>query len=423
MAEWLRPTLLAALLATCTGPVLSDPARADPAGADPALPDTSAVRAALDAHPAVTAAQSRVDAAAAEAAALARGTHEFTLATGYTSRSVDREGRYSEYDATLSRAIRLPGKAARDRAIGRFGMEAARNRAEDARHQVAIQLAESWWDWIAAAAEAQVDRQAVANYQRMLAAVNRRVALRDAAQLEGDQARAALGIAELAAETSAGRVGVARARLAARFPGLALPDDPPPLPAPDVAEGEIARLGGNVFAHSHEVAASLAEASRSDAVADRTRRDRFADPTLGVRLFSERGGAERGAGLVLTLPLGGGYRSALADRAAAEAQVAHADLAAARAGVAETAAADMAEARFRQEAWRRARAGLDAQVAALAKLRRGQAAGEIGLADVLLGERQAHDGFRAEALARAEALRALTRLRIDSHDLWIGEDP
>jgi antirestriction protein len=83
---------------------------------------------------------------------------------------------------------------------------------------------------------------------------------------------------------------------------------------------------------------------------------------------------------------------------------------------------DEAEARFRLAAWQRAREGLDAQVAALGKLRLGYRSGEIDLADELLGERQVHDAFRAEAQARTEAMRALTRMRIDSHELWIGEE-
>jgi hypothetical protein len=40
---------------------------------------------------------------------------------------------------------------------------------------------------------------------------------------------------------------------------------------------------------------------------------------------------------------------------------------------------------------------------------------------VLLGERLTHAAFRTEALARTEAHRAINRLRIDSHNLWISE--
>lgn len=389
--------------------------------AEPGLPDPLQVAAALDAHPSVLAAEARTSVAGAEADALRRGPHEFTLSASYMRRSVDREGRFDEYDATLSRAVRLPGKARLDREIGAAGIEAAKNRAEDARHQAALLLAQGWWDWLGAAEEARVDRQAVENYSRMLAATRRRVAVRDGAQLEADQAEGALGAARIAAEQSAGREAVARARLTAQFPGLALPDAAPDVPRPDVPEGGLDPLGAKIIARSHEIAAAEADALKSATTAERARRDRIADPSLGMRLFSERNGAERGAGLVLSMPLGGGHRRALADRAEAEAGAARAEAQAARFAVNEMASTDLAEARFRTAAWSRAREGLNAQVAALMKLRLGQSAGEIGLADVLLGERQVHDAFRSEAIARAEAMRALTRIRIDAHELWITE--
>lgn len=58
---------------------------------------------------------------------------------------------------------------------------------------------------------------------------------------------------------------------------------------------------------------------------------------------------------------------------------------------------------------------------ALAKLRRGQELGEIDLADLLLGERMVHDAVRIEAQARADAMRAITRPRIDAHELWLAD--
>lgn len=389
--------------------------------AEPGLPDLAAVQAALDAHPSVIAAEARTSAARAEARALARGPHEFNLSTGYVSRSVDREGQFDEYDAVLSRALRLPGKARLDRQIGEHGIVAATNKAEDARHQAALLLAQYWWDWLGASEEAKVDRQAIDNYAAMLTAVRRRVAMRDAAQLEADQAEAALASARLAAELSAGRADVARTRLSTAFPGLQLPEEAPPVPSPVLPESGVASFGPKIIERSHEIAAAVADADKWAARAERTRQDRLADPSLGVRVFSERGGEERGAGVILSMPLGGGHRRALADQAAAEASAARAEVVAATQVVKEMAAADMAEARYRFEAWSRAREGLTAQMAALSKLRRGQRAGEIDLADVLYGERQVHDAFRAEASARTEAMHALTRLRIDSHELWISE--
>ena len=387
----------------------------------PGLPATADVLTALDAHPSVQAARARTEAARAQARALARGSQEVTFQGSYINRSVTREGAYNEFDAQLMRPFRLPGKARLDKEIGSYGITAAENRAEDARHQAATLLNESWWDWLGAAEEARVDRQAVANYETLLKAVERRVALRDAAQLDADQAQASLGAARLIAEQSAGREALARARLMAQFPTLPVSDQAPAVVVPQLPAEGIDDLGRKVIAHSHEIAAADAEAGRADASAARTRADRIADPSLGVRLFSERGGDERGAGVLFSMPFGGGHRSALADQAEAEASAARAEASAIRFDVQEMAQSDMTEARYRLAAWQRARDGLEAQLAALSKLRLGHKAGEIDLSDELLGERQVHDAFRMEASARAEAMRALTRLRIDSHAIWIGD--
>lgn len=389
--------------------------------AEPGLPDAASVQVALDDHPSVRAARARVGSAQADERALGKGPHEVTFTGSYVRRTVDREGEYDEYDAQLSRAFRLPGKAALDREIGTYGVEEAENLAEDAKHQAALVLMGHWFDWLGAAAEAEVDAQAVANYERALAAVKRRVEMRDAAQLEADQAAAALAAARILAEQSTGRAGLAHARLRTHFPALALPDEPIDVPAPAIPEQGLEFYREAVIANSHEIAAAEARAGRMASTAERARKDRVADPSVGVRLFSERGGAERGAGLVFSMPLGGGHRAALADRAAADAGAARSEAQLTQFEVNETAAADVTEAQYRFTAWQRARESLQAQMAALAKLRRGHDLGEIDLADLLQGERLVHDAFRTEAATRTEALRAITKLRIDSHELWLAE--
>jgi cobalt-zinc-cadmium efflux system outer membrane protein len=177
-----------------------------------------------------------------------------------------------------------------------------------------------------------------------------------------------------------------------------------------------------ILRRSHELAAAEALAAQADAQAARARAERTPDPTLGIRAFSDRGGMEKGAGLSLTIPLGGGYRAAQASKAAAQASAAQGELQATRLTITETANTDLAEAEASLTVWQQSRAAVEAQVAALQKLRRGQQLGEISLSEVLLAERMVQDAFRAEAVARTDAMRAITRLRIDSHQLWIDDD-
>lgn len=392
-----------------------------PLAAEPGLPDTAAVKGVLDEHPSVVAARHKVEAAMADARARAKGPHEFTLSGGYDRRRIDLEGEFDEYSAELTRGVRLPGKAAIDREIGQYGVAAAKHLAEDAKHQAALLLAGHWFDWLGASARAAIDRQAVANYEAALSAVRRRIALRDASELDADQTAAALGSARAMAEESAGRTALARRRLETHFPGLPLPAEAPDLPQPQLPEGGLDRLRDLVLSESHELAAAEAEAQRMASLAERARRERIADPSIGVRIFSERGGSERGAGLIFSVPLGGGNRRAQADQAAATASAARSEERLAHFTVTQTAEDDLAEARYTLAVWQRAREGLEAQTAALTKMRRGQELGEIDLADRLLAERMVHDAFRGEVAARTEALRAITKLRIDSHDLWLAD--
>jgi outer membrane protein TolC len=394
---------------------------AAPLAAEPGLPPEEAVAAALVEHPSVIAARARLEAARARAEAIGKGSYEFAMQGSYTRREVSGGAGFDEYDIELSRPIRLPGKARLDRAIGAHGVEAAENLAEDARHEAALLLAGLWFDWLSVSAQAEVDRAAVANYEAALAAITRRREMRDASQLEVDQATAALAEARRTLEQSAGLAALARARLAAQFPWLALPQQAPEVPLPAIAEARLAQLGELVVANSHMIAAATAGSARLAALADRAKADRIADPTIGFRLFSEFGGLERGAGVIVSMPLGGGHRRALAQEAGATAAATRAEEQRVRFTVAETAAADVTEARLRVASWQRAREAVAAQMAALEKLRRGHQLGEIDLADLLLGERMVHDAFRREAEARAEAMRAITKLRIDAHDLWLKD--
>ncbi len=385
------------------------------------LPDEAVVSGVLDNHPSVLAARARVGSAEAGAEALRKGPHEVTVGGSYMRRDVTAGPSFNEFDVTITRPFRLPGKAALDGQIGDYGIMAADNNAEDAKHQAALTLNQLYWGWMTANAEARVDAQAVANLEATLKAVQRRVQLRDAAPLEADQTEAALGLARMVAQDSAGRADVARARLHAQFPDLPLPFEVPNVPAPVLAEGELDAMREEVIANSHEIAAAEAEANRRDRLALRYKKDERADPSAGVRLFTERGGEEKGMGLVVSWPLGGGHRKAVTAGAGSDAIAAWADSAAVRRSVEEMADADRAEASFRYSAWQKSRAMLDAQAAALLKVRRGYELGAIDLSDVLFAERQAHEAFRIEAAARCEAWRALTQFRIDSHRIWIGD--
>ncbi|WP_136161269.1 TolC family protein [Sphingomonas flavalba] len=385
------------------------------------LPVPELVAAALDNHPTVLAAAARLDAARAQADMLRAGPHEITVEGGYARRSIEMEGRFGEFDATISRPIRLPGKAALDRRAGGLIVDVARNRLADVRHAMALTLGRQWYDWLTATALARTDAEAVANLEQALAAVSRQIALRDAAALDGERARSALALARAQMAESRARAAAARAVLAASFPELPLPVDPPVLAEPAAFADGLPALRDRAVTESHAIAAARAEAGRHAVLADRARADRVADPSLGIRLFSERGGMEKGAGLVASIPIGGRHRAAAVDDAAAAARSVALELTATEREVEAAASAALSNARMLLDVWRDiAEAAAQAQAVADRTVR-GRALGAIDLADQLYAERQAREARRAEITARGEALRAMLRLEVDAHMLWAAQ--
>ena len=408
------PIILGALVALLT------PAGALAQRAD--LPPSEKVAEALDNHPAVAAARARVDAARADRDMLAKGTHEIAVTGSYVRRSVDREGGYDEFDATIARPFRLPGKAALDREAGALGIEVAENRMEDARHQTALLLSGYWNDWLVAGALYRNDLDTVRWLEKELSALRRRVALRDAAALDVDQAMAAMAQAQAQAANSLAAREQARVALAANFPEIPLPIEPPETSVAMVPAQRLAAMRDLVIARSHEIRAAAREAPRLAVVAQRVRADRIADPSFGVRLFSERSGMEQGAGVVMSMPLGGGHRRAAADRASAEGNAAQLEHMSVQRTVRAIADADLSSATLRLEAWKNTDLSAQSAASALARTERGYQLGQIDLADLLYARRQAGEARRSEIMARSEAARALLKLEIDSHSLWVVHD-
>jgi outer membrane protein TolC len=392
---------------------------ATPALAEPGLPPEAAVAAALDNHPTVVAARARIGSARADARMLEVGPQEVVVQGTIQRRDVRGVGPVPEYDLQFTRPIRLPGKGMIDRQIGDAGIKAADNRADDARHQAALMLSRQWWAWTGAAAEARTLQAAADLMATAVAATRQRLQLRDASALELDQALAAEAAARAAALAAAARETGARAMLAASFPDLPLPTFAPPLPVPVLPAEGPARLAMLVVERSHEIGASVADLAHAEAMKARAARDRIADPSIGVRGFSEQGGNERGFGLVLSMPLGGRSRSAAAEKASALSAAAAADLAATRSAIDAMAAEDAALAVGYLKAWEQAQVAAEAAMAAAMRQRTGHALGGVDLADRLLAERLARDAALDEVRARTLAMEAITRLRVDSHTLWM----
>ena len=385
------------------------------------LPEPSLAASAIDVQPSVQAAIDRVASASAQARALAVGSHEIQVSGVTQVRRADEVGgdrSYNEYEAQVGRAFRWPGKAELDREIGGYGMTAAELRLDDVRHQVARNLMERWMDWLGAdelAKEAEARATSLIDERTTLA---RRLDLGDAAQKDLDLLEVELAQAEAAHVNAQGALATAHAALANDFPTLPLPQRAPsvkaPVELPLTPDEWIARI----VQRSHEIEATEADAAKADALAARARADRRPDPTIGLRVLNERGGAERALGLVFSIPIGGRYRSAVGDVEAANASALHSDSLVMRRDIQREAEQSVRLATQRREGWLAQQRALAASSEATRRIRRGWELGELPLAEWLLADRTHWQIALAEASARVDAERARLRVLVDSHELW-----
>ncbi|WP_147654177.1 TolC family protein [Vulcaniibacterium gelatinicum] len=382
------------------------------------LPPEPLAQRALAAQPEVRAAVAAAQATHADSRALAAGSYEWEAQLIPQRRSVAPDLRYREFEGQISRRIRLPGKAALDRAIGQHADIAANLRIDDATHQAARRLGHDWMGWLRARlldADTQAQLELMRQARQALA---RRVQLGDAARRELDTMDAELAQLQAEALRTASEAEAARKALAVTYPQLPLPATPPSLPDPAPLPGGVAYWRDLIIARSHEIGIAEQDALRQQQVAARARADRRPDPSIGLRVLDDRGGAERAVGVVLSVPLGGRYRRDVAAREAARADMAQADVDGMRLSITREAqaTADLAEARHAQ--WQALQAAATAQEAAAARTRRAWELGEAPLAEWLLAQRNARASRSQERQARVDALEAALLVRIDSHELW-----
>lgn len=396
-------------------------ATAGSASAQAYLPPDELIEAALRGQPEVRAAAAQVEMARAEARALSVGSHEFSATVTPLRRNVDGAGHYQEWEFQLERRIRLPGKARLDREIGSHGVAAAELRFDDAEHMAARQLLSRWMAWLRSGLVADEMAAQATLMGKEVATLKRRVEMGDAAQRELELLEAEQ--AQLRAEAISARAAadMATQALSGEFPQIPLPSRLPELPAPELLAEGAQHWRELIIQRSHEIAASREDFGRQQRVADRALAERHADPSVGIRVLNELGGAEQAVGLVLNLPFGGSHRSALAARERANADVFEAELASVTRMI-ELKARQTTQAVEQLHArWQARYQALAAMQRASERTRRAWELGEADLSEYLLAQRNHRQAQLDETQARVDALEAIQRVHVDSHELWHPE--
>lgn len=403
-------------------PALACAGNAVDASDAPDLPPKAKVEQALHAHPLVLAAGAGVRAGEANRDRLVAGSHEFALRLA-TQRRDERslDQRYREHEVGIERALRLPGKAQQDAALGEAGIAHAQSVLGDALHETGRLLLKSWFDWqraVAAGREWAAQSELLRSQQAVVA---KRVGAGDAAKLEAMLADAQLAQAQAQLAQTLAQRDQAAAAFSRQFPTITLPAEiAPRLPEPPSGSPEDWRE--RILEHSHELALAVHATRLGQLSLRRLDAERLPDPTLGLKLASERGGQEHIVGLQLTVPLPGEGRSAAVRAGAAEADAAVAREANVRAKVETEAQRTVSQAQSTHAQWQRL-----ADVAArmeenMRLLEKAWRLGEGQFGELQIARRQAIEARLAATQAQLDANEARYRLLLDAHELWDFDD-
>lgn len=382
------------------------------------LPDARMAMAAIDEDPRVLRAGGEREAARARASGLRRGSHEWTAGGQWLDRRVAGEGRYDEWELSLERSLRSPRKASADQRTAAAEEAVGAALVAEVRREVAIDLLEAWIEWLAAADLERIAAGLVADAEADLDAISRRVDAGEAPLVARDGAMSALAAARREARLASMRAEAARTTLAVRHPSLALPGEPATLPEPIPPTAGWRHWADRVVETDVGLELARRRAELAARHAERAGLDRMADPTVGLRTLSERGGDETAVGVYVSVPLGPGPRQALAAEAYALASAAEAEAEATRIEVRRRADLLAARAEALVDAWALARDALVAQRDEAARYGRGRELGGVDAATWLAARRREREAAMAELEARAAAWQATVRLLLDAGAVW-----
>lgn len=384
--------------------------------APPGLLPTEAARALLERDPGVAAARAGLDVALQEAGILDRSPYEWTTRATGQQRRVEAGSRYNEWNIGIERTIRLPGKAAADRNIGKATVEASQAGYGEALHEAARELMASWVDWLAAERARDLAEANLRSVEESLAAVEKRARAGDASKLDLGIARAELAEQKRLHNDAKTQASAARSRLATRFPGADRQVTALPTPLPTGEDAAFWR--DRILAESDELKVAQAHMRTAQAHAERARADKLPDPTLGVYTASEIGGRERISGVAISIPIPGGVRDSRSAKAIAAIEVSRHEVELKKRQLEADIASAVATARGAYVSLQIAHEGAAAMQENAALMQRAYALGEAELQALLLARRQATAAMNNALQAQVTALKAYYGLLVDAHLIW-----
>jgi len=333
---------------------------------------------------------------------------------------------YMETALSLERSVRWWGKAGLDADQANAGRTSAGLAYADAIHETSRELLQLWIEARRAGMRLDQAQTNLALAQELDHQASVRLRQGDISQLDASLAQAELQRAQAALDQARAAQAGAVARLTRTYPGLTLTQAPVPdaawLQTRLEALPALPELRRLYLERNHQLNLARSEAARLRLLAQRTERDRWPDPTLGIYTAHERAGAERIIGVSISVPLSGTVRqnhavAAVADAQAAEDRVHQLEL---------SLGADI-EARY-NGLQHLARAAISVgtaastQQSAADKSRKAYALGEHTMTELIQNRRLAAEQLGSAQLAQLEVVEGVALIELDLHLIWDFDD-
>lgn len=382
----------------------------------PGLLPTEVARRLLEQDPAVGAGRAGLEVARQEAGILDASPYEWTPKVLAQQRNLQDGPSYFEWNAGIERTIRLPGKAAADRNLGKATLDESQARYGEALREAARELMTLWVDWLTAERARELAELNLQSVQASLAAVEKRSRAGDASKLDLGLAKADLAEQRRMENDAKTQAAVTWSRLSTRFPGMnrqmaALPE---PLPV----SGTATFWRERILAESDELKLAQLGLQKAQATAQRARAGKTPDPTFGIYTASEIGGRERIFGVTISIPIPGSSRDLHSARAFADVEVLRQEAELKKRQLETEIAGALANARGAYDSLQIANEGAATMQDNANLMQRAYVLGEAELQALLLARRQATAATNSALQAQTTALKSYYGLLVDAHLIW-----
>ncbi|HQQ64336.1 MAG TPA: TolC family protein [Pseudomonadales bacterium] len=370
----------------------------------------------LQNDPEIAVANNAFDAAKADAAQTAASPYEWNASYTKQQRDYGTGPKSDEWNASMERTIRLPGKYSADKTASRAAKTAACAERNLDMRAAATHLLDAYLDWQAAHSRKILLSEQQQLAQRSFDVVTKRVKSGDASMLEQKLASAEL----MDIQRQSGEADIAEASTWAQFSSRypAHSDNLPNLPDPVAISHSADWWQARITDRNDKLQVSRAQQQVAQATADRARADRIPDPTVGIFTGKEAYGDESIVGVSISMPIPGTHRSLERQKQLAQSNRAYQEMVLTERQLNSSARSVYASAIGHYQHWQLAQGALVALRDNIHLEQRAYALGEQDLQALLLAQRQGLAAAQAEVDARIDALRSYYTLLLEAKLLW-----